>query len=272
MLFGSGSMQGIHRRWFAEKLERDGVMLEDLTERWAGLMVCGPNAAAILGEAAAEGPKSVELPFLHIRRADLCAAPEAVVACLSFTGESGFEIYTPMAYHRSLFQDLLRRGADHGLRPAGGRALMELRLEKSFPAWGLDLTSDYGPAETGLSRFIDWNKSDFIGREAALAAREKGPGEVLTTLVVEAEDADCAGGEPVFQFGEYVGYVSSGGFGHVVNESLALAYLPPRVISDGAAFEVEILGQRRTARLSTSPRFDAQGKRMRGQGAGRQRQ
>jgi dimethylglycine dehydrogenase len=144
---------------------------------------------------------------------------------------------------------------------------MELRLEKSFPAWGLELSSDYGPAETGLARFVDWSKPDFIGRDAALAARKKGPAEILTTLVVEAKDADCAGGEPVFRGGDYVGYVSSGGFGHVVNESLALAYLHPDSVSHGASVEVEVLGERRPAQISTRPRFDPEGKRMRGETA-----
>lgn len=267
LLFGSGAMQGMHRRWFREKLERDGVLLEDRTETWAGLMVCGPKAMDIVGDAAADGPASVALPFLHIGRRDLHAAPEAIVARLSFTGECGFEIYTPMGYHRSLFQDLLKRGAGHGLRLAGGRALMELRLEKSFPAWGLELSSDYGPAETGLSRFVDWTKPDFIGRDAALAARERGPAAILTTLVVEATDADCTGGEPVFHAGDYVGYVSSGGFGHVVGESLALAYLRPDCVYDGTSVEVEVLGERRPARISTRPRFDPDGKRMRGEAA-----
>jgi len=60
-----------------------------------------------------------------------------------------------------------------------------------------------------------------------------------------------------------MGYVSSGGFGHTVNESIALAYLPPDAVIDGASFEVEILGEKRTARLSARPRFDPEGKRMR---------
>ncbi|RLA15444.1 MAG: hypothetical protein DRQ59_01280 [Gammaproteobacteria bacterium] len=263
LLFGSGAMHGIHLRWFQQELAGQGVQLDDLTSDWAGLMVCGPNAAAIVGEAMAEGPKPAAMPFMSLAHADFHAAPQAIVARLSFTGESGFEIYTPMAFHRSLFADLLHRGAGFDLRPVGGRALMELRLEKSFPAWGLDLSADYGPAETGLSRFVDWDKADFIGKQAALVVRNEGPREILTTLVVDAKDVDCAGGEPVFQSGEYIGYVSSGGFGHTVNESIALAYLPPDSVIDGANFDVEILGERRSARLSTRPRFDPEGKRMR---------
>ena len=201
------------------------------------------------------------MAFLDVRTFDLGPAPEAIVARLSFTGEAGYEIYVPMQYQRQLFETLARISIEHGGKLAGGRALMDLRLEKSFPAWGLELTHDYGPVETGLGRFVDWQKSDFIGREAAQAARDAVPSEVLTTLVVGAIDADCTGGEPVLCDGAYAGYVSSGGFGHFVGESLALAYIRPEV--NGSPLEVMLAGQSRPARISPKPRFDPDGERMR---------
>lgn len=263
LLLGSGAMQGVHRRWFAEHLPAEGIIFEDLTESWGGLMVCGPNAPAILDAAIGHPGWSDDLPFLGVAAADLDGAPEALVARLSFTGEAGFEIYVPMAYHRPLFSSLLEAGFDHGLKPAGGRALMELRLEKSFPAWGLDLSSDHGPVETGLDRFVEWDRPDFIGRTGALKAREAGPAEILSTLVVDACGADCTGGEPIFHDGAYVGYVTSGGFGHVVGESLALGYLPPSRRTEGATFEIEVRGDRRPARLSLAARHDPAGIRFR---------
>lgn len=261
LLFGSGSMQGVHMRWFRAQVD-ERVTIEEMSDRWGGVMLAGPAAAAILADAGADAEAS-NLPFLHMMTTELPAAPEAIIARLSFTGEPGFEIYVPMEYQRQLFQELLERGRSYGLRPAGGRALMDLRLEKSFPAWGLDLTSDYGPMETGLERFVDWRRSGFIGREAALAAREEGPRERITTLVVDAEDADCSGGEPVFANGRYIGYVSSGGYGHTVGESLALAYLATDAISDGTACEVEILGRRFGATISERACFDPSGSRFR---------
>ncbi len=263
LLVGAGSMQGFHRRWFDENLTGKDVHLDDLTDHWAGLMICGPNAKKIVANALAEDAESATMPFLSLGERDFHAAPQAIVARLSFTGESGFEIYTPMSFHRALFADLLRRGADFDLKPVGGRALMDLRLEKSFPSWGLDLTSDYGPDETGLSRLVDWNKSSFVGKDAAVRAKQKGPCEVLTTLIVDATDTDCTGGEPVFHNDKYLGYVSSGGFGHTVGQSIALAYLPPDAVVDGAEFTVEILGERHKVSVSTQPLYDPKGSRMR---------
>ena len=45
--------------------------------------------------------------------------------------------------------------------------------------------------------------------------------------------------------------------------SLALGYVPAGLDRDGATFEIEIIGQRRPARLLTEPTFDPAGERMR---------
>jgi dimethylglycine dehydrogenase len=57
--------------------------------------------------------------------------------------------------------------------------------------------------------------------------------------------------------------VTSGGTGHCVGESLALGYLKPDAVADGAAVEIEIVGRRRPAVIATAPRLDPNGGRMR---------
>jgi dimethylglycine dehydrogenase len=81
--------------------------------------------------------------------------------------------------------------------------------------------------------------------------------------VVQATDADAAGGEAIYCEGEFAGYTTSGGFGYTVGESLALGYLKPKFYRPEARFEVEIVGERRPATLSEGPRFDPGGQRMR---------
>jgi len=83
------------------------------------------------------------------------------------------------------------------------------------------------------------------------------------TLVVEAEDADALGDEPVRADGRTVGWVTSGGFAHWVGRSVAMGYVPAELAVDDAAFEVDILGVPRPARLVALPLFDPAGERMR---------
>jgi dimethylglycine dehydrogenase len=158
----------------------------------------------------------------------------------------------------------VQAGEDLGLVHFGGRALNSLRLEKSFGAWWREYTPDYTPRQARLDRFIDFNKSNFVGRDAALRQREREPSHRLVTLVVDAADADAHGDEPVLAGDRVVGFVTSGGYGHTVGASIALAYVDPAPATAGAELGVMILGDVRPARLEPEPLYDPTGARMRG--------
>jgi dimethylglycine dehydrogenase len=143
------------------------------------------------------------------------------------------------------------------------RAMMSLRLEKSFGAWLREYRPDYTAAETGLDRFIDFKKNDFIGRDAAIRERDEPPARALCAFVVDADDADVSADEPIWKDDTVVGFVTSGGYAHYVDESVALGMLPRELAGEGNAFEIEILGERRPARLITEALLDPQGMRMR---------
>ncbi|MFC3322549.1 GcvT family protein [Mesorhizobium cantuariense] len=262
LLLGAGTMQGQHMRWF-DAHKTPGISVENLSDGWSGLMLAGPNARQILAGITHSDVSNDAFPFLSVRRVELEAATDAIVLRVSFSGELGYEIYTPAMYQAGLYDALLRAGAGLGLVPAGSRALASLRVEKAFKSWGLDLAPDYTVMETGMERFVDWKRSGFIGEEAARRHRSQGAAERFVTLSVDAGDADCTGGEPVFRDDVYVGYVTSGAYGYTTNESLALGYLKSQIVDSGAGFEVEINGKRRAASVSDGPRYDPQGLRMR---------
>ncbi len=85
-------------------------------------------------------------------------------------------------------------------------------------------------------------------------------------MIVDAGDADVLGDEPIWHGGKVVGWVTSGGYAHYVDKSLAQGYVPKELAGDTAngAFEVEIIGERRKATIITEPLFDPKGERMRG--------
>src|SRR5581483_10936435 len=95
---------------------------------------------------------------------------------------------------------------------------------KGFASWGSDLTSDYYPSETSLGRFVRLDKRDFIGKAAA-AETAKAPRERMASFSVEADGADCFGGEAIYRDGSLAGYVTSGSYGHRLGRSLALGYV-----------------------------------------------
>ncbi|RJT31981.1 FAD-dependent oxidoreductase [Mesorhizobium waimense] len=263
LLLGAGTMQGQHMRWFSEHAQPDAV-IENQSDTWAGMMLAGPNARKILAKVTQEDVSNAAFPFLRVKRLELEGATDAIVLRVSFSGELGYEIYAPAMYQAGLYEALLRAGADLGLVPAGNRALASLRIEKAFKSWGLDLAPDYTVMETGMDRFVDWKRSGFIGEEAARRHREQGASEHFVTLVVDAGDADCSGGEAIFRDGEYVGYVTSGAYGYCVGESLALGFIRRHAFEADARVEIEINGKHLPAKITEGARFDPTGARMRG--------
>ena len=113
-----------------------------------------------------------------------------------------------------------------------------------------------------MGRFVDFEKGDFIGRDALLRQRERGLERGLACLVVDAEDADPHGYEPILDGRERIGYVASGGYGHTVEKTIVLAYLPAVYLESGAELTVEILGERRSARVVEQPLYDPDNQRL----------
>ncbi len=193
-------------------------------------------------------------------------------------------------------------GEEFDIVDFGMRALLSMRLEKNFPTWFAELRPIYGPYEASMERFIKLSKNDFIGREAAAKEHADGPRLKRVTFVVEADDADVMADEPVWakigdeDFGSVeaphgygaprfdvqgleiqkprsqrdgdwrvVGWVTSGGYGHFVEQSLAQAYVPSQLAgrTEVNLFEIEILGIRRPAKIVLEALFDPSGSKMR---------
>jgi dimethylglycine dehydrogenase len=186
-----------------------------------------------------------------------------LVVRISFTGELGYELYMPQAEQLAVYRALVEAGGKFGLRHFGVRALNALRLEKGYGAWSREYTMDYTPFEAGLERFVRLDKGAFVGRDAAAALAKAAPRRRLALFAIDTTDADPFGGEPLFQDGRCVGRLTSGGYGHWVEKSLALGYVPVEAAAAGHGFTVEILGQRCRAELLSKPPYDPEGHRMR---------
>jgi dimethylglycine dehydrogenase len=261
-LTASFSAQAYHMRWFHRHMEA-GVAVANVSTGLLGFQIAGPNARELLGRVTGRDVSNAAIPFLSVTEAAVGPIPVRVQR-LSYTGDLGYEIYCAAEHQIGLYLALAEAGRELGLRPFGMRAMMSLRLEKFFGSWLREFKPDYTPAETGLDRFVSWKKNDFIGRDAAARERESPPARKLVPFLVEADDADAVAWEPIFDGDEVVGFVTSGGYAHYAGRSVAMGMVPRGRVENGAEFSVEILGQRRPARIATTALVDADGARMRG--------
>jgi dimethylglycine dehydrogenase len=252
-------------RWFEQYLPKDGsVTLRRLDLSLVGLSIAGPRARELLERLTDEDVSTKAFRFLDHRSMEIANVP-AMINRVTYTGDLGYEIWVAPEYQRRLYGAIMAAGKDLGIVNFGMRALLCLRLEKNFPTWFRELRPIYGVFEGGLDRFVDLSKPDFIGKEAAV--RDQAGADTLrrVSFIVEATDADVLGDEPIWHAGKVIGWVTSGGYGHHVERSLAQGYVPKGLAGQTAAgaFEIEILGERRKATIIAAPLFDPEGARMR---------
>ena len=262
-IIGSGYLQEYHMLWFEQHLGNCDVELRNRSDELTAIVIAGPASRELMTSVADGDFDTASMPFLSVRTMTVGMA-EAVVARVSFTGELGYEIYLPATLAGSVYDRLLQAGRKFGIRPFGNRALVSMGMEKSFGVWSREFTPDYTPVMCGMSRWIDYGKADFVGREAALADREQVPEHRLAALEIDAGEADAWGYEPVWFGTEYAGYVTSGAYGHRVGKSLALGYIKsPYLESSASEFSVHLVDGRRPARLLPRPPYDPSASKMR---------
>lgn len=262
LIFGSGYLQAWHQRWFAAQLAGSDAAVRNLSEDMGGLALIGPRSRELLARLTRENVGPPGLKFMMHSEMDLGLAP-ARVARLSVTGELGFEIHVPAQYLGPLYARVAEAGRSLGLAAIGTYALNSLRLEKSFGYWSREFSRDYTPVMSGLSRFIDYEKPYFVGRDAAMRDRDTTPARRLVTLEVDAHDAEASFYEPIWDGATLAGFVTSGGFGHCYGKSLAMGYVAASAAVPGAELAVTVLGDRRSCRILGEPAIDPTGSRMR---------
>jgi len=239
---------------------------------------------------------------MDFRQTDVAGCP-CMINRMSYTGDLGYELWMEPTYERRIYLALKDAGAKFNIKDFGMRALLSMRLEKNFPTWFAELRPIYGPFEADMDRFVKLAKNQFIGREHAQKEFEQGPKLKRVSLSIQTENTDVMGDEPIWAkcgdqrfdsiesphgYGakrfdsqgqvypaptaqtdgqwRVVGWVTSGGYGHSVQLSLAQGYLPAALanVNSSIELEVEILGRRCSATILHEPPFDPTGERMRG--------
>ena len=264
LIIGSGVAESYHMRWFLSHLpEDDSVQLVSHNLELVGLTIAGPKSRDVLASCCDDDISHDAMKFMAVREMDIGMVP-AIVGRVSYTGDLGYEIWVKPEHLIGLYDQLMTAGAAHNITLFGSRALNALRLEKNFGSWGREFRPIYGPVETGLDRFVAYDKDTaFIGKDGALAERADGGKMRLRSFVVSAIDADVIGDEPILHKGEVVGWVTSGGFAHASGVSVAQGYVPKAIADEVDGWQIELLDQQLDAKLQAQPLFDANSGRMR---------
>ncbi len=240
-----------------------GTALYETSAERAALVLAGPRARDVLAALTPADLANAAFPWLAVREIEV-AGVQVQALRAGEVGELGWELHAAPEHLPHLYAALHDAGARHGLIDFGLYAAEAMRLEKCHPAWKVDLDTGVSPLEAGLARFVDGSKPHFVGRDALLAERQRGPSRHLVPLVLdEPGDVDALPMSAVFAGHARAGFVTSGGWGFAIERSIALALLDTAHAAPGTELGVIVLGERRAATVAAAPFYDPSNARPR---------
>jgi len=232
----------------------EAVAIADGTADLSALIVAGPHSRELLAKLTTADLGNDAFPWLTGKEIEVAGISVRALR-VNYVGELGWELHVEMDQVAALYDAVWAAGEEFGIADFGMYAMNSLRMEKAYPGWGADLTNEITPIEAGMMRFVKLDH-EFTGRDAVVAAMERGARTHMVYLEVDAVDFDPVGGEPVFSGDKAIGVTSSGGYGHVTGKSLAFAYVDSGFEAPGTQLDIALLGTRRPATVLAGAAYD----------------
>jgi 4-methylaminobutanoate oxidase (formaldehyde-forming) len=245
-LIVTGTAFGTHdMAWLRKQARRRSadVRIADVTGLFCCYALWGPRAGDILSTLTSTDLSREAFGFMTSQELTVGDVPVRALQ-VTFVGEHGWELYAPSEYGAQLWAQLWSAGGEHGLVAAGYRAIESLRLEKGYRVWGSDLTTETTPYEAGLGFCVKLDKpGGFEGRDALVAAKERGLSRKLCAIVLDEPSRVALGSEPVAVDGRVAGRVTSAGSGYTAAASIAYSYLAIDDASPGTRVTMDLFGE-----------------------------
>ncbi len=244
------------------KLDTEAATIRDITEDYGSLVLAGPRTRELLAKLTSVDLSNANFRWLTGKEIEV-AGVKLIALRVNYVGELGWELHTPVEQLEAVYDAIWAAGEEFGIVDFGVYAVNSLRMEKAYKGFGVELTNEITMIEAGMERFVNFDKGDFVGREALLQRQKEQLNWNIAYVEVDAEDVDVHGGEPAYDGDTVIGLTTSGSFGHTVGKSLAFVYVSPEYAVPETTFDIEILSNRRQAKVLAEPAYDPQNKRLR---------
>ena len=228
------------------------VEVSDITNDWSCLIVTGPKSRDLMSRIS---NADLTLPWLSLQNTSI-GNKHILLARVSYAGELGWEIHAKIEDISLIYDKVLEAGA----KPFGMYALDSLRVEKGYRAWKGDLSTDYSLLESGLERFIKFDKKEiFPGKQSLLKEKQRGSVKKFVTMIIKENECDAPYMSTIWHEGKIIGEVTSGAYGHRVNASIALGMVNTDLAISGKNVTVDIFGNEYPATIQNpGPLWDPQ--------------
>ncbi len=225
-----------------QHLAGDGVDFRNESDDWSAMAVQGPHAADIFSQV---------LPDMELPPRNGILEKDGLIICRTgYTGEDGFEFFSPHDVAAEWFKKFIAAGAE----PCGLGCRDSLRLEVGFPLNGSDLSEDITPLESGLGFFVSLDSADFLGKEILVKQKADGLKRKLVGIQYTGKGAPPRAHYAVESAqGEVIGELTSGVFSPSLKSGIGMAYLPIDHTKIGTDVCIEVRGKRFPAKVVKKP-------------------
>ena len=234
--------------WMLENSEGFDVEIKDESLSYSQLALQGPKSPDILKKILGS---EIELIKKFYFKEISWNGVNVIVARTGYTGEEGFEIYTPWDIGSKVWNALQEEGKKYDLLLCGLGSRDTLRLEMGYSLYGFELDEDISPLEAGLDRYVKLEKDSFIGKEIMEEALEKGLPKKVTAFEM-IDKGIPRNGYKIYLKDTIVGYVTSGTLSPSLGKSIGLGFVKGTAI-ENTELLIDIRGNKRAARIVSLP-------------------
>jgi len=237
--------------WLQKHLGDNGT-LENRSADYGGLAIQGPRIVELLQSLVG---KDAELPARNQIKDFDFGGTRLTIARTGYTGEDGVEVFFAARDAATVWNGILEKGKDLGIRPCGLGSRDTLRLEMCYPLNGSDLSPEHNPIEAGLGFFVDLKKPKFVGRDVLADAKENGTPNRLVAFRMKSKGPPPRPHYSVWRQGERIGEVTSGSLSPSLNEGIGMAYVASGHAKVGTEIEIEIRDRKLPAVIEKKPLY-----------------
>lgn len=223
-------------QWIKEKSADFEVKITHVSHIYGEVAVQGPLAETLLSQLV--GEKIADLGFFTFTEV-VYKDISLIISRTGYTGEDGFEIFTPWdktaEFYSYLFEE---RGLD--VKPIGLGARDTLRFESSLPLYGHELSDAINPIEARLNIFVNFEKGDFIGREALWATKNDENARCLVGFMLDEKGIAREGYIVTNENNEAIGHVTTGYGLETFERSIGLCLVPKKYSQLGSKIFIQV--------------------------------
>ncbi|GAA3789586.1 glycine cleavage system aminomethyltransferase GcvT [Corallibacter vietnamensis] len=214
-----------------------GADMRDLSEDYSLLAIQGPKAIEAMQSLSSHDLS--EIKFYNFVVGDFAGIEHAIISATGYTGSGGFEIYCKNSEVKQVWDNVMKAGADYGIKPIGLAARDTLRLEMGYCLYGNDIDDTTSPIEAGLGWITKFSKA-FTNSEALETEKQQGPKRKLIAFTLDERGIPRQGYDIVDEQGEKIGVVTSGTMSPSLGKGIGLGYVPTALAGVDSKIHIQI--------------------------------